>query len=90
MQSMQEANRTLLVITGINNISTWKGARFDDYFKKILTLIHAEIKQGNLKTSHCEATVDFEEKALLDIREDKDIADLVKRIGEKYAKYFLK
>jgi hypothetical protein len=76
------------VISRISNIATWKGARFDDYFKKTLTQMHDEQKTGNLKTTHCEAKVEFEEKALLDIREDKDILHLAKEISEKYIKYF--
>lgn len=76
------------IIKRIFNISTWKGVRFDDYFKMTLILMHDEPKPGDLKMTHCEATVDFEERALLDIREDKDISALAKEISERYMKHF--
>lgn len=76
------------IIKRIFNTITWKGVRFDDYFKMILNQIHDEQKSGDLKTTHCEAEVDFEEKALLDIREDKDVSALAKEISEKYVKQF--
>ncbi len=76
------------IIKRIFNIIRWKGIRFDDYFKMILLMMHDEQKSGDLKMTHCEATVDFKEIALLDIREDKDVSALAKEITEKHMKHF--
>jgi hypothetical protein len=77
------------VIEKIFNMSPWKGVRFDDYFRMTLVQLHTEQKPGDIKTSNCEVTVRFDEKALLDLREDKDIVALAGEIGEKYAKSLL-
>ena len=72
------------VIEKIFNMSTYKGARFDDYFRMILTELHAEPSAEAVKASHCEAIVRFDEKPLLDVREDSHVADLGREISEKY------
>jgi hypothetical protein len=72
------------VIEKIFNMTAWKGVRFDDYFRMILTELHAEPSAEVMKASHCEAIVHFDEKPLLDIREDSDVADLGREISEKY------
>lgn len=76
------------LIERIFNISTWKGARFDDYFRMTLIEIHAERQSGHIKTNSCEAKVRFDEKPLLDIREDKDIVSLAGEIVDKYGRIF--
>ena len=70
----------------IFNLTKWKGVRFDDYFRIILTELHEEPSQKNIKTSYCEGVVHFDEKPLLDIRDDSDVTTLVKEIVNKYGK----
>jgi len=77
------------LIEKIFNFRTWKGARFDDYFRIVLIHIHSEQQSGHIEADSCEAEVRFDEKPLLDIREDKDIALLAEEIGDKYAKLLL-
>ena len=74
------------VIEKIFNMSTWKGIRFDDYVRMILAELHTEPKPGAIKASHCEGVVKFDEKPLLDIRDDNYVTDLAGEIGEKYAR----
>lgn len=75
------------VIEKIFNMKPWKGIHFDDYFRMILAYIHENPKSGNIRASHCEASVVFDEKPLLDVKEDKDIVVLAKEIGDKYIKF---
>ena len=75
------------IIEKIFNISLWKGARFDDYFKMTLIQVHDERKSGDVEANSCEAKVHFDEKPLLDIREDRHIVALAEEIGDKYAKH---
>lgn len=75
------------IIEKIFNMKPYKGASFDDYFRSILLEIHNNPNSGHVKASSCEASVVFNEKPLLDIKEDKDIVALVKEIGEKYIKF---
>jgi hypothetical protein len=77
------------VIKKIFNITTWKGARFDDYFKMTIAQLHTEPKSSEIKASHCEATLESTERFLLDIKEDKDIVALVDEITDKYANLLL-
>ena len=72
------------VIKKISNIKPYKGARLEDYFRGILIALHADSQQGNIKTLHCEASISFEERFLLDIREDKDVSSLVETIAHQY------
>ncbi|MGV8080975.1 MAG: hypothetical protein AB2L22_13075 [Syntrophales bacterium] len=74
------------VIEKIYDMKIWKGATFDDYVRMILARIHDNPKPGHVRASHCEASVLFYEKPLLDIREDKDIELLAIEIGDKYIK----
>ena len=78
------------VIEKIFNMSTWKGARFDEYFRMILAELHSDPKSAPVKASHCEAVVHFDEKLLLDVRVDSDIVDLAREIGERYGSSLLK
>lgn len=76
------------VIEKIDNIAPIKGVRFDDFFREILYYMHTEMKKGTIKAPHCEATVDFHDKYLLDIREDKDIISLSREINDKFTKKY--
>ena len=75
------------IIEKIFNMKPWKGVHFDDYFRMTLTQIHENPRSGHVKASHCEASVEFNEKPLLDVKEEKDVAALAKEIGEKYIKF---
>jgi len=75
------------VIQNISDLKTWKGARFDDYFRQIIGELHSEPRSGKIKTSHCIGATKFDEKPLLDIREDQDVLALAGIIGEKYMPY---
>lgn len=77
------------IIERIFNMKTWKGITFNDYFRMILEEFHAEPNSSEIKASHCEAIAHFDEKPLLDIREDKDIVALAGEIGGKYGKLLL-
>ena len=77
------------IIQRIFNMRPLKGARFDDYFRMVLARMHDEPKSGELKALSCNATVHFDEKPLLDIREDKEVVALAGEISEKYAKFLL-
>lgn len=74
------------IIKKIFDMRPLKGATFDDYFRVTLAQIHEKQKSGQVRASHCEASVIFDEKPLLDIIEDKDVVVLAKEIGEKYIK----
>lgn len=78
------------VIEKIFNMSTWKGARFEEYVKMVLIELHNESRTGSLKTNYLEATTQFDEKPLLAIRQDKDIIDIAEEIGNKYINKILK
>jgi hypothetical protein len=75
------------IIKKIFDMRPLKGATFDDYFRMTLAKIHEDPKPGQVRASHCEASAVFDEKPLLDIREDKDVVLLAKDIGEKYIKF---
>jgi hypothetical protein len=75
------------VIEKIFNMRPLKGATFDDYFRMTLAQIHENPKSGHVKAFNCEASVVFNEKPLLDIKEDKDVVALAREIGEKYIKF---
>jgi hypothetical protein len=77
------------VIEKIFNRRTWKGIRFDDYFRMILAELHSQPKSDAVKVSHCEAIVHFAEKAILDVREDADVVDLCGQIAERYGHLLL-
>lgn len=73
-----------MVLLKISDLKTWKGVRFDDLFREIISELHGEPKPGKIKTYHCAGDVTFDEKPLLDIREDQDVVALAGEIGEKY------
>lgn len=76
------------VIKKVSIIRDYKGAKFDDYFRRILMQIHSEPKTGIIKSYYHETEIDFTEKPLLDYIEEKDIEELAKQIGAKYIKQF--
>jgi hypothetical protein len=76
------------VIEHITDLKSFKGARFENYFQEIIEKLHVEPKQGEVKTPHCNARVIFDEKKLLDIREDKDVVDVSEEIRKKYVNRF--
>lgn len=78
------------IVEKIFNMSTWKGIRFDDYFRMILAELHANPGSNPVKASHCEARVQCVEKPLLDVREDSDVVDLAQQISEQYGELMLK
>ena len=78
------------VIEKILNMSAWKNIRFDDYFRMIMAELHADPNPDPIRASHCEAVVHFDEKPLLDIREDSEVVDLAREIGERYGELMLK
>ena len=78
------------IVEKIFNMSTWKGIRFDDYFRMILAELHASPGSNPVKASHCEARVQCVEKPLLDVREDSDVVDLAQQISEQYGELMLK
>jgi len=77
------------IVEKIFNLVKWKNARFDDYFRLILVELHAEPSQANIKTPYVESIIHFDEKPLLDIRDDSDITTLVEDISKKYGKFLL-
>jgi hypothetical protein len=77
------------IVEKVFNMTTLKGARFDTYFRSTLAQLHVQRKSGKIRASNCEAEVRFDEKPLLDIREDGDIVALAAEIGQKYAKSLL-
>lgn len=78
------------IIEKMFNMSEWKGVRFDDHFRFLLADIHADPRSGAIKASRCEAILHFNEKALLDIREDSDVVNLAQQISEKYGESLLR
>ena len=78
------------IIEKMFNMSEWKGVRFDEHFRYLLSDIHAEPRVGEVKASRCEAIVQFDEKPLLDVRQDSDIVELATEIGERYGNSLLK
>jgi len=75
------------LIKKIFDIKPLKGYTFEDYFGMILAQIHDNQKSGQIRATHCEASAVFDEKPLLDIKEDKDVVLLSKNIGDKYIKF---
>ena len=73
-----------LIITG-----TWKNARFDDYFKELLSELHFSQGAGEIKTLHSKGTIQYSKILLLDIREDSDIVTLAKEIISKYSNFII-
>jgi len=93
--SMYNFNRTepILrygIIEKMFNMSEWKGVRFDEHFRYLLADIHDEPKSGEIRASRCDAILHFDEKPLLDVREDSDIVDLAREISERYGSSLLK
>jgi hypothetical protein len=56
----------------------------------IMAELHADPNPDPIRASHCEAVVHFDEKPLLDIREDSEVVDLAREIGERYGELMLK
>jgi len=72
------------VVKKIEVVGTWKNARFDEYFRELVTELHYDSKSNHIKTFHCRGDARFEEMPLLDLREPGDVVALAKKIKDKY------
>jgi hypothetical protein len=72
------------IIERMYDFSPFQGAKFNEYFKKLLLVMHKDAAPGTIITSHCKAEVEFDEAPLLDIREDSDLLALADKINDKY------
>ena len=72
------------IVKKIEITGTWKNARFDEYFRELLTEINYDSGNKSIKTLHARGEVRFKETSLLDLRDADDVMALAKEIKETY------
>jgi len=73
------------IIERMYDFSPLQGAGFHSYFRMLIWALHKKAKPGTIIASNCKGDVEFEEKPLLDIREESDLVALADKINDKYS-----
>jgi len=77
------------VLEKIFEVQRSKGMNLDGLFREIMTEIHNEGIENEIKTLHCRTIMRSENKLLLDVRSDRDLHEVSKKAIDDYGKFFL-